>query len=580
MATCRVVPSLSWRRAFFVAVFLAFAGVYSQAQTSGNALSKEKLIALKNAGLNDSVLIQQIQKDGISFDMNADTTLELKNAGFSNDVLQALLQTSTKVAPASAQPAQNDSVAALYKAGKFPELADHLKATLRGNPSDWRTHALLILTLLKMKDKDAAEAEFQALSTHEQDPAASPYVKQVKTLLDTLTKTQVAKDKLIAALKEYRSADAYEAVDELQASPVQKEILKVDLDVYQAKFDQAQGRFSKIQFASYAEKQRSTKIRDNIAETEAAYKKQMSRAETYFYSQWATMACHFPKNAANSSSPEWSSLTAKDYLEGINNLAQLSPLADDVMNLSFHAALLAGNYEQLEILGDRLLKTRGRIRIPFYASDRYFWVVIDAQKRHISTEPDPRPYQLAVAGRKWEDRFHYATDLVPFDLAFEQIQAISQRAGNWNDHLEKQAYVFRFEPTGVAPYYAVIQTLFCTAGEKAELTATRNLGQYVVHVISNKNIKAELADPAKTKGPSGGLDTAALILSGALAASGGNSALNQMAMQGLQAQQAQQMATYQAQQAAWESFAAARDTFNFVEADAFTGLEQLLGVLN
>jgi len=33
-------------------------------------------------------------------------------------------------------------------------------------------------------------------------------------------------------------------------------------------------------------------------------------------------------------------------------------------------------------------------------------------------------------------------------------------------------------------------------------------------------------------------------------------------------------------QTAWENFAAARDTFNFLEADAFTGLEQLLGVLN
>ena len=55
--------------------------------------------------------------------------------------------------------------------------------------------------------------------------------------------------------------------------------------------------------------------------------------------------------------------------------------------------------------------------------------------------------------------------------------------------------------------------------------------------------------------------------------------LRTAAVVGLQADQAHQAANLQAQQAAWESFAT-RDMFSFVEADAFTGLEQLLGVLN
>jgi len=126
----------------------------------------------------------------------------------------------------------------------------------------------------------------------------------------------------------------------------------------------------------------------------------------------------------------------------------------------------------------------------------------------------------------------------------------------------------------------VIQTLFCTAGEIAELTATRNLGQYIVHLVDNKNLKAELGDPAKAKGPSSGWTTAGLVIGGALAAKDASSPVNQMLIQNLQAQQAQQMATYQAQQSAWESFAASGNTFNFVEADAFSGLEQLLGILN
>jgi hypothetical protein len=59
-----------------------------------------------------------------------------------------------------------------------------------------------------------------------------------------------------------------------------------------------------------------------------------------------------------------------------------------------------------------------------------------------------------------------------------------------------------------------------------------------------------------------------------------NPGLRDAAIQGLQADQAQQIENYQAQQAAWDSFTTTQDTFNFVEADAFTGLEQLLGILN
>jgi hypothetical protein len=40
------------------------------------------------------------------------------------------------------------------------------------------------------------------------------------------------------------------------------------------------------------------------------------------------------------------------------------------------------------------------------------------------------------------------------------------------------------------------------------------------------------------------------------------------------------MAAYQSQQVAWDSFTLASDSFNFIDVDAFSGLEELLGVLN
>lgn len=225
------------------------------AQSSSSALSREKLVALKNAGVSDSVLIQQIQKDGISFDMTADTTLELKNTGFSNDVLQALLRASSNSGTRSVQPLQDDLVKSLYRSRKFPELADALKASIKTNPSDYKSRTLLIMTLLQMKEKDAAHSEFQELLSHEKDPSAVPLIQKVKSLFDTLERDQQVKAELIASLKAYRVSDAVATVDQLPASAAQKGMLQINLDVYQGKYNSAREKFSRLLFDTYSEKE-------------------------------------------------------------------------------------------------------------------------------------------------------------------------------------------------------------------------------------------------------------------------------------------------------------------------------------
>lgn len=565
------------------AAAILFAGITAasgSAQIATTALSRDKLAALRTAGLSDSVLIQQIEKDGISFDMTADMTLELKGLGFSNDVLQALLLASKPASSAAVPPGQGDSVAVLYRAGRFPELADRLKATLKHNPSDYKSQALFIMTLLKIKESAAAQDEFKQLAAHEQDPAAAPLIKQVRALFDTLAKTQDAKNKMIVALKSYRGDDANSIVDQLPASPVQKEILRINLDLYQGKFDQARERYGKIPFDSYSAKQRATTILDNINKTEAEYKKVMSRIEVYLHSSMAPVYCGFPLSAVaqqGSQFKELASLTVPDYVAQVNALARLVPLTDDARNLSFHAALLSGNYDRMQTLGDQMLKDTGIIRIPFYSSERFFQLVIDSRKKHIYTEDDSHPFQPRWPANRW-------SRLEPFDLSFDQIKTLSQKAGHWHwgissesELIASHSYALKFEPRGLAPNYALMNILYCTAGEKAELTVTHNLGRYVLRVASNSKIKAELADPASAAGAPSGLLTG-LLMAGASMSS--NAALASTAVQGLQAEQAQHMATFQEQQDAWDSFSLASDSFNFLDVDAFSGLEELLGVLS
>jgi hypothetical protein len=561
-------------------LFAGTAAASGYAQGSTAALSKDKLAALRTAGLSDSVLIQQIDKDGISFDMSADMTLELKGSGFSNDVLQALLRASKPASSSAVRAGQVDSVAALYRAGRFPELADRLKTTLKANPTDYKTQALFIMTLLKIKETAVAQDEFKQLAVHEQDPAAAPLVNQVRTLFDTLAKTQDAKNKMLVALKSYRAADANAIVDQLPASPVQKEILRINLDLYQGKFDQARERYSKIPFDSYSAKERATTILENINKTEAEHKKVMSRIDVYLYSPMAPVYCGFPLSAAaqqGNQYKELASLSVTDYVAQVIALARLAPLSDDARNLTFHAALLSGNYDQLQTIGDQLLKDTGVIRIPFYSSDRFFQLVIDSRNKRIYTEDDSHPFQPKWPTRSW-------SDLEPFNLSFDQIKTLSQKGGHWHwgissesELIASHSYALKFEPRGLAPNYALMNILYCTGGEKAELTVTHNLGQYVLHVAENSKIKAELADPKNAAGAPSGLLTG-LLMAGASMSS--NSALASTAIQGLQTEQAQQMAAFQSQQAAWDSFTLASDSFNFLDVDAFSGLEELLGVLN
>jgi hypothetical protein len=129
----------------------------------------------------------------------------------------------------------------------------------------------------------------------------------------------------------------------------------------------------------------------------------------------------------------------------------------------------------------------------------------------------------------------------------------------------------------LAPWPDAVIQLYCTAGEKAELTVTHNLGQDILHVADNSRIKAELADPKNATGAPSGLLTGLLIAGVSMYS---NSAVASTAVQGLQAEQAQQMAAFQSQEAAWDSFTLASDSFNFLDVDAFSGLEELLGVLN
>lgn len=313
--------------------------------------------------------------------------------------------------------------------------------------------------------------------------------------------------------------------------------------------------------------------------------------DVYLFSPYAASFCvSFSEPYSRGYYPDdFLALSVNDYVQTIDKLARLAPLNDNVLNLMFHAQLLTGNYEETERLGDRLLEARGKISIPFFSYDRFFKLVIDSAGKRIYTEDDQHPFRAryhtggGVKSNQEATVNDWWSQLVPFDLRFDQITELDQKARRRRDAAEvmvSKSYALKFSPSGIAPNYALMNILYCTAGEKAEMTVTRNLGQYVLHVIGKSKVNSQLADPSTAAGPPSGWATGLLMLSGSMGQQTPlQSAATSMAIENLQAQQAQETARLQAEQATWDSITT-QETFTFVEADAFTGLEQLLGVLN
>jgi hypothetical protein len=223
-----------------LALMLALLGT-----ASGQALSKADVLEMQAAGLDKSVLIKKIGRDGISFDMSADTILELKKASVPIEVINALLDAKGPERPGRPTGNSDESfdIRALYQAGKYTELVDKLNAHLKEAPNDYRSRAILVTTLLKLHDRALALTELDRLK-HLSDASAATYAQKLDSLIATLDQQEKTKQNLEAALKNYNAAEAEKSVAALPISDAQKRLLAVYLDFYGANFEAARSKLN------------------------------------------------------------------------------------------------------------------------------------------------------------------------------------------------------------------------------------------------------------------------------------------------------------------------------------------------
>src|SRR2546429_3777390 len=75
--------------------------------TAQEVLTNDSLVALKKAGLSDSIIISKIKSSQTKFDVSTQGLIGLKNAGLSDQVIEAVVnaRSGTAAPPAAAAPA-------------------------------------------------------------------------------------------------------------------------------------------------------------------------------------------------------------------------------------------------------------------------------------------------------------------------------------------------------------------------------------------------------------------------------------------------------------------------------------------
>lgn len=566
-------------------VLFALAFIMTPCTLYSQALSKQNVIDLHRAAVDDSVLIQKIASDGIDFEMSSDNIIELNKEGISSNVMKALIT-------AAAKTTAHTDFRNLYKEGKYAELADDLKADLESRPNNVKTRTLLIMVYLKLGQKDLALKELTKLKELPPSDETKLYTAKVDELLASLSSQEGTKAKFTESLKNYKAADARELINQLPASPFQKEILSVYLSLYQGNYDEAHKIASNIKVASTADQERIKNIQDQITKANWSFYHLAERIEVYLHSPLVPSACYAHAGAMATTFGEFSSISLTEYLNLIEELSQLAPLNDWVLDLIFHGEMISSKYEDLEAIGDRILKAKGAIKIPFYSNDRYFYVVIDQKNQRLLTQADSHPFSVryAMKGVGAFSSFGLAStnafnsELVPFDLGFTQITEISQKArsrAQTQTMMVSKSYALKLEPSGVAPDYALMAYIHCVAGADAQETATNNLGKFIVHVIANPNLKTDLVVPEKIHQSSGTFTQVMLALYGGMASAQGNAEgvqLSSQLSQQLAVDTANTNTAIQAQGATWYSVMTKR-AFTFVEGNDFESLEKLVGTL-
>lgn len=539
-------------------------------------LTKDALILMHQSGVSDAVIAQKIKADGISFDPSVNDLIELKGMGFTDVVLNSLLESRAQARSADAQ------LRGWYDEGKYDKVADWCQAHLKENPKQPKIQALYALVLLRTDQADAARTVLASLKEESASPGysgtASRYAHQVQATIDSLARSKAER---AAVLQEFKSLQADRARQAIRTSTLtdsQKTLLEIQADVYEAKFDSARDR-TKALPASFSEERAATAaLLKHVGEWETAYQQNLAKTESYLYSPLAASSCLVSEIGKT---PDFNQLSLKEYSESVSTLVAIAPLSSRSLDLIFHASMLQSPYTTVQSIGERILAGKGNIHVPFIAADRFFDVVIDTTKAEIYTVSVDRPYSVeysihagfSSAVFKSSTRNSYMESYQEFRVKFADLRSVRVHMGRWRGD-NAGDHILTLEPGGTAPEFALMQYMWCKLGEGPAKNAGRNLGLFIQHAVDTQQLQVEVPDPSKHS--SAFLDNFAAAMLGATAAMGGYSAPLAQAGTVMLQQQMDARNAAMVQQQEWQATLDPSLFATFDDSKTFQSLEELL----
>jgi hypothetical protein len=435
-----------------------------------------------------------------------------------------------------------------------------------------------------------------------QDPISRSLAPKLGVLLKRSDVLEGAKASLREQIGRYDAEGALHAIQQMDVSESQKQLLRAYISVYHGRFELARHQLDVLQVTQPEHEKEWVSVRtfvDQSALEFRVYSERLSWLRQHFDYQWVTGGNlayapaglqEFRDNAisllltAKNGVVHHDTRSASDKREqdafrytfdAISRVANVAPLNEESLEWIFQAALFTKPYAAVERLGDRILAGQGRLMIPITASEGHFVLVIDKKERRLVLAPVGRltPSSLPISNTE-----HAA----PFDISFDQVnhaqQNVKFKTSTLGESLCWNARVFEIESPNVTittlPFLVSFGTLY---GELATRQVIWDFGKFLTHVIDRPQLKAELIK--QEAGGSGWSFASVLLAAGAVGSSiTGNAAQTATLMNGLnQIDSENQARNLQQQQQlqAWEGLAA-NTSFDLIEKDLFREFEGVL----
>lgn len=395
-----------------------------------------------------------------------------------------------------------------YRLGDYAGAVDILEQAVATDATDPRIRVLLAASLLRLGERDLAAGQVAALEPFPKHAAA------LEKLIKTFEARTHQKKQVLEALRRRDTTAALALVNEVTSSEVQRAVLTAEIQRYGGSFDEALASLTNVKPTKYKERKKLVELVETIKAAQQEYASAWAAVDDILYgglapSTWEIMN----KNRDNS--------LIERYLVAAQTLVTVAPASPRAMDLQFHVALISGDPNRLEMVGQQALAANGQIVLPAYGRSRYIDFVIDTKNKRLFSRVNShtfRPKQTFKKGmtvkflEREENGWTIGAD-VPFDLRFSDIQTVEQNAQGYSRNyasdgcghcLRYDTFALRLNGHGTIPMWSLMNVLHHLYGSEAQVRATANLGAFLLNVINKPGITANLADPARAYAPGKG----------------------------------------------------------------------------